>query len=263
MEEEIDISILKKIPELNTNIELEIEPLAPLSMVSELPGSYYKTLKMPDKKMLCGLFENLLGWHIDLADRKSIIKELKTLRNKQKKKNADVEFIDKSKGSTYSPLLMDYFEINDIQPVFSKVLFYDDLWKKSYRRSDSADIHMGGSSNLSFEIVEKIHELTNRISDLSYRIKDEKNKAVQKELEQEKEDAKKEKEAFFKQNIGMFPLFYSTPTKREFIDMKGKYKVALSMDNELSILLQENSVKNNLCYLGNNEGWVDLKITKI
>ena len=83
--EKIDLSILKKIPELNTKVILEIEPRAPLSMVSELPGSYYKTLKVPDKKMLCGLFENLLGWHIDLADRKEITKDLSKLREKQAK----------------------------------------------------------------------------------------------------------------------------------------------------------------------------------
>jgi len=86
MKKEIDISILEKVPEPNLNVVLEIEPLAPLSMVSDLPGSYYKTMKVPDKKMLCGLFENLLGWHIDLADRKAIMNDLISLRRKQAKK---------------------------------------------------------------------------------------------------------------------------------------------------------------------------------
>ena len=47
----LDLSILEKAPELTKEIILEIEPLAPLSMVSELPGSYYKTLKSPSKKI--------------------------------------------------------------------------------------------------------------------------------------------------------------------------------------------------------------------
>ncbi len=88
----LDLSILEKIPEHNLKVILEIEPLAPLSMVSELPGSYYKTLKCPDKKMLCGLFENILGWHIDSSDRKAIIKELVRLRKKQTKKNPQSEY---------------------------------------------------------------------------------------------------------------------------------------------------------------------------
>ena len=69
---DINIELLKKIPTLNAHAMVSIRPLAPLSMVSDMPGSYYKTLKKPDKKMLCGLFENILGWHIDSADRKQL-----------------------------------------------------------------------------------------------------------------------------------------------------------------------------------------------
>ena len=47
MERNIDLSILKKLPELKTQAVLSIRPLAPLSMVSELPGSFYKTMKYP------------------------------------------------------------------------------------------------------------------------------------------------------------------------------------------------------------------------
>ena len=49
-------------PELDKRVVLAVRPLAPLSMVDELPGSFYKTLKHPSKKMICGLFENMLGW---------------------------------------------------------------------------------------------------------------------------------------------------------------------------------------------------------
>ena len=44
MERNIDLSILKKLPELQTQAVLAVRPLAPLSMVDELPGSFYKTL---------------------------------------------------------------------------------------------------------------------------------------------------------------------------------------------------------------------------
>jgi CRISPR-associated protein Cas5 len=256
----IDISILKKNPVLNTKVILEIEPLTPLSMVSELPGSYYKTLKLPDSKMICGLIENLLGWHIDLADRNVIAKEMRELRKKMAKKNDVVEFRDRTKGSTYCPLLMDYFEIKDIKPVFSKVLFYDDLWSKSYRRSDSADTHMGGSSNLSYGIIAKIHYMKDKISELSDKIKVEKDKETKKEYERQKTDVISEINNFFKQNIGCFPLFYSTPTKREYIEIKGVYKIGIEMDNKLYTLIKERIMTNNICYLGTSEGWVNLNI---
>ena len=82
----MDITILKKPSNLEKQIVVEVVPLAPLSMTSDLPGSYYKTRKLPDKKMICGLFENLLGWHISVNDRKSIINDLKALRKQQSKK---------------------------------------------------------------------------------------------------------------------------------------------------------------------------------
>ena len=105
----IDLSILKKLPELQTQAVLVIRPLAPLSMVSELPGSFYKTLKYPSKKMLCGLFENMLGWHFDNSLRLEIFKDMVKARKKQKIDLKKEQFIQ---GSTYLPLLMDYFDIS-------------------------------------------------------------------------------------------------------------------------------------------------------
>ena len=61
----IDLAVLQKIPHKIVKTKLVVEPLAPLSMVSEMPGSFYKTLNVPSKKMICGLIENVLGWHID------------------------------------------------------------------------------------------------------------------------------------------------------------------------------------------------------
>jgi len=250
----LDISILQKHPKLVRRIVLEIQPLAPLSMVSELPGSYYKTLKMPDKKMLCGLFENLLGWHIDLTDRKEISKEVKKLREKwvkqQKKQNKNFSdkdifsYIDYTKGSTYLPLLMNYFEIESINPVISKdVVFYDDLWSKAFRRSDSTGnqpTHAKGTFNIDYSLI-----------------------PIKRELPRDaKNEQKIDNEALgklFGDNKDKFPFYFSTPTNREYIAMEGKYEIGLNFDSELYIMLQEKILTNNLCYLGNSEGWIDLK----
>jgi CRISPR-associated protein Cas5 len=249
---DLDISILQKQPNLDCNVILEIEPLAPLSMVSELPGSYYKTLKIPDKKMLCGLFENLLGWHIDLADRKAILKEIKQLRDKwikqQKKKHntffntAAIPFTDYSKGSTYMPLLMDYFEIQNVQPDISRVIFYDDLWSKAYRRADAVN-HPKGTFNISYELLADKRNL----------------KRSEKNANQVDDKAL---ETFFKENITKYPLYYSTPASREYVAMDGKFITFINMDSELYAMLTEKVISENLCYLGNSEGWVDLKFKK-
>ena len=250
----LDISILQKQPQLDCSIILEIQPLSPLSMVSELPGSYYKTLKIPDKKMLCGLLENLLGWHVDLADRKTISKEIKQLRekwaNRQNKTLSDkavIPYTDYTKGSTYVPLLMDYFEIQNIQPVISKVIFYNDLWNKAFRRSDSTGkqpTHAKGTFNIDYSLI-----------------------PIKRELPR---DAKKQQNVdnealgkLFGDNIGKFPFYFSTPTNREYIAMEGKYEVSLNIDAELYTMLQEKILTDNLCYLGNSEGWVDLKFKEL
>ena len=109
MESNIDLSILKKLPELQKQAVLTIRPLAPLSMVSELPGSFYKTMKYPSKKMLCGLFENMLGWHFDNKLRLEIFKHMVKIRKKQKIELKKEQF---KQGSTYLPLLMEYFDIS-------------------------------------------------------------------------------------------------------------------------------------------------------
>lgn len=243
----LDLSILQKIPELNQKVILEIEPLAPLSMVSELPGSYYKTLKSPDKKMLCGLFENILGWHIDLADRKTIIKELVALRKQQAKNNPQLEFIDRTKGSTYMPLLMDYFDIEKVTPIISKVVFYDDLWNKAYRREDvsgSQAPHPKGTFNIDYRIIPEKRKLERDTKNNS--------KVDDTALGQ-----------FFLKHKTEYPMFYSTPTQREYISMEGKYRFLISIDIKLFESLRKNTQINNLCYLGNSEGWIDVKFEEI
>lgn len=235
--ENLDLLILEKIPEPNLKVILEIEPLAPLSMVSELPGSYYKTLKSPDKKMLCGLFENILGWHIDLTHRKAIIKELAALRKKQSKKNPQLEFVDRTKGSTYSPLLMDYFDI--VLPVIPALGFYDDLWSKAYRRSDAV-VHPKGTFNISYDLIPLKREL----------------KRSEKNPKQIDDSAL---EKFFKDNIVQYPQFYSTPITREYVYAKGFYEIQILIDHDLFKLLKEQLSSENLGYLGTSEGWVDLK----
>lgn len=238
---EIDLSILQKLPLLDTKAILEIEPLAPLSMVSELPGSYYKTLKSPDKKMLCGLFENILGWHIDLADRKAIIKELITLRKKLAKKNPKLEFIDRTQGSTFSPLLMDYFDV--VIPVIPELGFYDDLWSKAYRRAD-ADVHPKGTFNLDYGII-----------------------PIKRQQPRDKDKPQKIDNAalfdFFKRNVDSYPLYYSTPTSREYVFAKGKYQIQLVIDSSLYKMLCDKLSSENIGYLGNSEGWIDLKFEQL
>lgn len=241
----IDLSILEKIPEPTLKVILEIEPLAPLSMVSELPGSYYKTLKSPDKKMLCGLFENILGWHIDLAQRKVIINEVAALRKKQAKKNTQLEFIDRTKGSTYCPLLMDYFDI-ELPIIPQQLSHYDDLWSRAFRRTDSHR-HTFGTRYINTSFMAQWSKIKVRVDS------DTKRKSNEKE---------KLKDRFFKRYIGNFPMYYSTPTKREYIHFDGNFRLKLSIDKCLFNQLEEQLRMYNIGYLGSSEGWINITINE-
>lgn len=231
-----DISILKKSPVLNVELMLEIEPLAPLSMVSEMPGSYYKTIKSPDKKMICGLFENILGWHFSIKDRMEITKELMTIRKKQK-----IKYRNPQRGSTYIPLLWEYFEQELV--FIPPNSHYDDLWTRAYRRSDAA-VHAKGTFNISYELIP------------------EKNK-LERSKTNPKQPNEKGFELFFKENLDKYPMFYSTPTEREYIVLDGSYKIKLTMDAELYGMITEKLQENNLAYLGNSEGWVHISLATI
>lgn len=230
----LDLTLLKRVPKLESHMALEIRPLAPLSMVSDMPGSFYKTLLFPSKKMICGLFENMLGWHFSRKMRTDIFNDWKKCMKKQ---NHAVDIKDYQQGSTYIPLLLDYFELSG-KPLlkdFKGMCNYTDLWNKCYRRSDSS-MHLNGCKNLDDNIIAERQKV---FSD---------------------SDAKG-KEAWFKDHIGQVPCFYTTPTNREYVDLDAIYSLPLDMDKRLVHLLEKPS--NGICYLGNSEGWVHVSLKNI
>lgn len=227
----IDLSILKRLPRLDVNAQLIIRPLAPLSMVSEIPGSFYKTLFYPSKKMICGLIENMLGWHFDRKMRNDVFNDWKKVMKKQGKV---VNIKDYQQGSTYIPLLMDYFELSEKPSLidFKGVCNYIDLWNKCYRRDDSSK-HLNGCKNLDDSLIaEKQMVFTTFEKDA--------------------------KDIWFKEHIGQVPCFYTTPTSREYIDINALYSIPITIDSVLSKMLEY--ACNGICYLGNSEGWVHVSL---
>lgn len=231
--ENIDLKLLQKEPTLDKKVTLVIEPLAPLSMVNDLPGSFYKALKSPTKKMLCGLFENILGWHISIAHRVMIQKELIKLREKQK-----IDFKKPQTGSTYIPLLMEYFDIELV--TVPPVMYYNDLWSRSSNRKDAVT-HPKGTMNISYDLIPQKRERPRA---------DENPKQI------------KESELFdlFKSNIGKFPQYFSSPTTREYINFRGFIEMSIIINSELLENLNSSLQYNNSLHLGNSEGWINLKI---
>jgi len=73
----INIEALFEKPKTTAKAGLFIEPLAPLSLVTSMPGAYYKSQREPSEFMIYGMLENLLGWHFTDSERNPIIKDLK------------------------------------------------------------------------------------------------------------------------------------------------------------------------------------------
>ena len=232
----MDLSILSKKPTRERQAILTIEPLAPLSIVSTLPGSYYKSLDKPTKANLCGMFENVLGWHIGNGDRSEILEKM---TNDYEKSYNITDFEVETSAVGYKSLLGHLFEIE--LPVIPAITArYDDYWTQHLKDYDAR--HLKGTPNLSYHLISEKRQLSTdnkgKVSDATF-------------------------SNFFKKNNSGFPMYYSSPTPREFIVVQGNYQIKLSINSYLLEGLKQSLTENNLAYLGTSEGWVDLSIKEI
>lgn len=244
---EIDISILFQKPEKAVKAVLAIEPLAPLSMVNTMPGSFYKTLDVPSKYHLCGAFENALGWHFDENFKNRELgkggkkENLRSQIRKQvlahfKKQKAEIPIWEMSDVG-YEPLLAHLFEVGLV--VKPALIHYKDLWKQMRKRNDAYS-HPNGTMNLSFELIPLKLDLARNDNGTVT------NYAVAN---------------FFKANTYGYPMYYTSAGSREFVvAILGNYQIGLNMTEGLFSSLETAFSENNISYLGTNEGWVNLKI---
>ncbi len=232
-----DLTSIFRKPDINQKIALIIEPLAPISMVSEIPGSHYKTNLLPSKHQLCGLFENLLGWHISAKQRKELLKKMKEIFKKSYKSELNIPV----SNSGYEPLVYHLFDFDQNGvTVYPAKIHFDDLWKKAFRRSDAV-VHPKGTPNIDYELI-KIKRALPRKSDKPEQVDD------------------GELEKLFKANLGKFPFYYSTLALREYILATGNWYITLLIDDEFLNLLQNSLEQNSLAYMGTSDSWVDIKI---
>lgn len=231
-----DLSILFQKPEKDKQVILTIEPLAPLSIVSTLPGSYYKSLDKPTKANLCGMFENVMGWHIGQKDRSKIFKKMKQV---YKKAYRVTDFEVETSAVGYTSLLGHLFEVElPVCPV--PACRYEDIWKQQLYRDGYA--HPNGTPNLDYKLIRLKENLEKKDNGTVT------NDAIGK---------------FFKEHKSKFPMYYTSPRKREFIVLEGNYQFKLSMSSHLFEALSQSIIENNIAYLGTNEGWVNLKLEEL
>lgn len=221
IEKNIDLSFLLEVPNLSESVHLYIEPLVPLSMVSDFLGSYYKTSEKPSDKMLCGLFENILGWHFPRDIRKKIHDDINHYREKDEDENNDIGAHD------YIPLLQEQFQVEEIEiDSHDRPLLFTDYWSRKGSRVDGLNKHVMGCLNVDPRIRKHMHEL-------------------------------KEKKEQYKKHI---TLYCNSPQSREYIDIQGGYTIHMKTTERFKELLETYLPFNNLGYLGNSEGWIHMEL---
>ncbi len=142
----MDFTLLLKSPSFDTRAILTIEALAPLSMVTSMPGKYYRSQPAPTDAMLFGMLENALGWHISDGERKELFKRL-SKKHESKPTATDVG---------YASLLQ--FHLRFTTRFVPAMLHFDDLWAQHLKGGSFLD----GSRNYDQRVIPLMNAYRNR-----------------------------------------------------------------------------------------------------
>jgi len=242
---ENSINILFAQADKKIKVRLQIEILTPISMVSELPGNYYRSNRVPNKYQLCGLFENLLGLHLGALTRKEIFKDIQ----KDWKKRLKIELPNEYSNSGYQPLVHPLFDLDDFH-VSPSLSSFDDLWKKAMRRIDDKT-HPSGTPNLDYRLLPEKRRLAVEKGGVGAQI--------------ENDDLT----TLFKANLDKFPHYYTTLATREYLipvnlkqdELSRSFLLQITCTNPFAEAISSTIELSSSAYLGHSESWVELKLS--
>lgn len=233
------LSLLLANPDFSAQALLEVEALAPLSMVAKMPGKYYRSQPKPTDHMLYGLLENALGWHLEEPERRKLFDKLK---KQHKRKDVQASWT----GSNYQSLLQWHVRFGLV--VVPPLMHYDDLWTQHLKGKTFPD----GSRNYDAQAIPLMNAKRGKritYSDAGNALKDPK---LLREFEEGTDI-----------HIGVlrphFPQYYSSPTPREYVEPTGAYQITVETSPALRDALQAAVLDPAApLYLGSNDGWVEL-----
>ncbi len=232
----LNLDFLLEPPDFSARGKLTIEALAPLSMVSSMPGKYYRSQPEPTDAMLYGMLENALGWHVSTKERKD-------LSSKLKQKFGELE----KTGVGFISLLQ--FHLRFTTRVLPPLLHYDDYWSQHQKGSRFTT----GSRNHDARLIALLNA--------------EKNDANDIEIKEAAGHRKDSKAVFDFQNGERihidalryyFPQYYISPTPRGYVLPQGVYQFVAETSTRISELIGH--ALENLAaplYLGSNDGWIE------
>lgn len=258
----INLNYFLEPPELTVEAILQIEALAPLSMVAAQPGAYYRSQPVPTNFMLYGLLENALGWHLPDSVRKQVMDELKkTVKRAAKKSKAwsDTSWISgKPVGSPeigFVSLLqyhVTFMGLVDPVPVDT----FDDLWSQQLR--DTGRSFFGGSRHYDASLSALMTR--ERQGSVEFGDRAEHQPLSDDALQQAPDGAKIQ----YKSVRSRFPHYYVSPTVREYVVPYSPYQFRLQTTPTVSALLKRAFDDPAApLYIGSNDGWVDVSYIEL
>ena len=232
----LNLDFLLEPPDFSVRGKLTIEALAPLSMVSSMPGKYYRCQPEPTNAMLNGMLENALGWHVSTKKRTD-------LSNKLKQQFGEPE----KTGVGFISLLQ--FHLRFTTKFLPPLLHYDDYWSQHQKGSRFTT----GSRNHDSRLIALLNA--------------EKNDANNIEIKEAAGYRKDSEVAFDFQNGEQihidalryyFPQYYISPTPRGYVLPQGVYQFVAETSTQISELIAA-ALENPAAplYLGSNDGWVE------
>lgn len=234
----LDLSLLLEPPGWDARGVLTIEALAPLSMVTSMPGKYYRSQPAPTDAMLYGMLENALGWHISDGERKELFKRL--AKNHEGKPTAtDVG---------YASLLQ--FHLRFTTQFIPALLSYDDLWAQ-HLKSEGKNF-IGGSRNYDKRVIRLMNALASEQIKVDER-------ADYSKSSTKVEDFNKGDTIHVSVLRPHFPQYFVSPKSREYVIPQGSYKFAVTTSASLAQILNS-AIEDPAAplYLGSSDGWIEV-----
>lgn len=252
----IDVGALLEPPELSVQGTLVIEALAPLSMSSSQPGSYYQTAQAPSEAMLLGLIENALGWHLGPTDRKAVRRNLQKQARKAHSKTEwanSAWLTDEPTGSEsgFVSLLGHHLAFDGLREI-PPTLGYDDLWARQAHRADD---FVGGSRRYDARLERTVSLVRSKEVKLTS-----KGAATHADAESLARGVEPGDSVFQGAMKPQFPYYYVSPTPRGYVVPLGAYRFGASTTPAVSDLIGAAFDDPAApLYLGSNDGWVDVR----
>ena len=252
---QIDLSFYLDPPALKQQGKITIWPLAPLSMVSQQPGTYFRSELSPTQEMLFGLLENAAGWHFHNGQRKAIIKSLTKKVKKKLGRSTDwkghpwLKGKLEASGNGYASLLQFHLSFLRIEADDSP-LTWDDLW--SMLNSNDSISFVGGSRNYDFRLENLITASRKVNPTVTFGDRKGFNRFTLVELKEIVEG-----QVHVKSLSTNFPQFYSSPRKRGYLEPTRPWVYEVASTAKVAEIISESLNQPAApLYLGTSDGWV-------